>query len=383
MGTHNYQDDLLSSSHAWNHDLSISGGTEHTKYYASINYTNDKGSLKNTGFRRWNANFKLAQDITKNLTWNLDARYSEMRFQGNQFKYATSSYAYRPNDTPLGTDDPSLLAMGDVNVDPYMNPVSIYDSYTKTNTHHRLRATNSLTWTPIKGLTGKTELTLARNWRDQQTWDDGYENKYNHAQQVKSDGYNVRWSSTINYAVQGLGEDHKLDFLVGNEVLSSKSTTTTFDGYGYPLGWDMKTAFGHLGGSHQDPNAANKPDTYKSEISIPSHTTSWFGRANYSYLGRYLFTATFRADGSSKFAPNHHWGYFPAAAAAWRISDEPWMKGTQDWLSNLKLRLSVGASGNDDIHASLFETIWEEEIIEVNGQQVTTYKPGDIMANPD
>ena len=383
MGTHNYQDDLLSSSHAWNHDLSISGGTEHTKYYASINYTNDKGSLKNTGFRRWNANFKLAQDITKNLKWNLDARYSEMRFQGNQFKYATSSYAYRPIDTPLGTDDPSLLAMGDVNVDPYMNPVSIYDSYTKTNTHHRLRATNSLTWTPIKGLTGKTELTLARNWRDQQTWDDGYENKYNHAQQVKSDGYNVRWSSTINYAVQGLGEDHKLDFLVGNEVLSSKSTTTTFDGYGYPLGWDMKTAFGHLGGSHQDPNAANKPDTYKSEISIPSHTTSWFGRANYSYLGRYLFTATFRADGSSKFAPNHHWGYFPAAAAAWRISDEPWMKGTQDWLSNLKLRLSVGASGNDDIDASLFETIWEEEIIEVNGQQVTTYKPGDIMANPD
>ena len=59
------------------------------------------------------------------------------------------------------------------------------------------------------------------------------------------------------------------------------------------------------------------------------------------------------------------------------------MKGTQDWLSNLKLRLSVGASGNDDIDASLFETIWEEEIIEVNGQQVTTYKPGDIMANPD
>lgn len=100
MGTHNYQDDLLSSSHAWNHDLSVSGGTEHTKYYASVNYTNDKGSLKDTGFRRWNVNFKLAQDITKNLKWNIDARYSEMRFQGSQFQYATSSYAYRPIDTP-------------------------------------------------------------------------------------------------------------------------------------------------------------------------------------------------------------------------------------------------------------------------------------------
>ena len=141
--------------------------------------------------------------------------------------------------------------MGDANVDPKYNPVSIYDSYTQYNTHYRLRATNSLTWTPIKGLTGKTELTLARNWREQQTWDDGYENGYNHATQTKSNGYNVRWTTTANYAVQGLGEDHSLDFLLGNEVLASKSNTTTFNGYGYPLGWDMDTAFGQLNSSHK------------------------------------------------------------------------------------------------------------------------------------
>ena len=381
MGTHNYQDDLLSSSHAWNHDLSISGGTEHTKYYASVNYTNDKGSLKDTGFRRWNVNLKLTQDITKNLKWNIDARYSEMRFQGSQFQYATSSYAYRPIDTPLGVDDPSLLGMGDANVDPKYNPVSIYDSYTQYNTHNRLRATNSLTWTPIKGLTGKTELTLARNWREQQTWDDGYEKGYNHATLVKSNGYNVRWTTTANYAVQGLGEDHSLDFLLGNEVLASKSNSTTFNGYGYPLGWDMDTAFGQLNMSHME--STSLKDTNKSEIGTPNHTLSWFGRVNYSYLSRYLFTATFRADGSSKFAPNNHWGYFPAAAAAWRISDEPWMKGTQDWLSNLKLRLSFGTSGNDNINASLWKATWVSETTEVDGQLVNTFRPGTMMANPD
>ena len=381
MGTHNYQDDLLSSSHAWNHDLSVSGGTEHTKYYASVNYTNDKGSLKDTGFRRWNVNFKLAQDITKNLKWNIDARYSEMRFQGCQFQYATSSYAYRPIDTPLGVDDPSLLGMGDANVDPKYNPVSIYDSYTQYNTHYRLRATNSLTWTPIKGLTGKTELTLARNWREQQTWDDGYENGYNHATQTKSNGYNVRWTTTANYAVQGLGEDHSLDFLLGNEVLASKSNTTTFNGYGYPLGWDMDTAFGQLNMSHME--STSLKDTNMSKIGTPNHTLSWFGRVNYSYLSRYLFTATFRADGSSKFAPNHHWGYFPAAAAAWRISDEPWMNGTQDWLSNLKLRLSFSTSGNDNIDASLWKGTWESETTEVDGHLVNTFRPGTMMPNPD
>lgn len=67
-------------------------------------------------------------------------------------------------------------------------------------------------------------------------------------------------------------------------------------------------------------------DYFKGEIGTPNHTLSWFGRANYSYKGKYLLTATFRADGSSKFAPSHQWGYFPAAAAAWRISDEAFME---------------------------------------------------------
>lgn len=382
MGTHNYQDDLLSSSHAWNHDVSVSGGTEHTKYYASINYTNDTGSLKNTGFRRWNANFKFSQDITKNLKWDLDARYSEMRFKGYKFEYATSSYTYRPIDTPLGIDDKSLLGMGDVNVDPYFNPVSIYDNYTQINNHYRLRATNALTWRAFKGFTAKTELTLARNWQDQQMWDAGYETGYNHAKQYKANGYNARWTTTLHYDVQGLGEGHKLDFLVGNEVLGSKSSYTQFDGYGYPLGWDMYWAFGHLDSSHME-DGVSKLDTYKNNVGTPTNTLSWFGRANYSYLGRYLFTATFRADGSSKFAPNRQWAYYPAFAAAWRVSDEPWMKGTEDWLSNLKLRLSFGTSGNDQINPSLWKPTWTTSTIDKDGQKITIFVPGDIMSNPD
>ena len=77
----------------------------------------------------------------------------------------------------------------------------------------------------------------------------------------------------------------------------------------------MDTAFGQLNMSHME--STSLKDTNKSEIGTPNHTLSWFGRVNYSYLSRYLVTATFRADGSSKFAPNNHRGYFPAAAAAW------------------------------------------------------------------
>ena len=124
-------------------------------------------------------------------------------------------------------------------------------------------------------------------------------------------------------------------------------------------------------------------DYFKGEIGTPNHTLSWFGRANYSYKGKYLLTATFRADGSSKFAPSHQWGYFPAAAAAWRISDEAFMENTRDWLDNLKLRVSYGTSGSDNIDASLWRETWKTEQITVDGEKVTTYVPGDMKGNPD
>lgn len=138
----------------------------------------------------------------------------------------------------------------------------------------------------------------------------------------KSDGYGVRWATTLNYEVQGLGDNHNLSFLVGNEVLASKSDYTEIYGVGYPEGFTMDDAFGMI--NMTTPSLGQ--DYFKGEIGTPNHTLSWFGRANYSYKGKYLLTATFRADGSSKFAPSHQWGYFPAAAAAWRISDEAFME---------------------------------------------------------
>lgn len=141
----------------------------------------------------------------------------------------------------------------------------------------------------------------------------------------------------------------------------------------------MSDAFGLI--NMTDPSK-NK-DEYSHTIGTPTHTISWFARANYSLLGRYLLTATFRADGSSKFGPNNHWGYFPAAAFAWRLSDEPFMQKTSDWLDNLKLRISYGTSGADNIDPSLWRETWTTEQIVIDGQTVTGYVPGDVLSNPD
>lgn len=379
--SHNYMDDVLRLGGMWNNDLTISGGTERTKYMATASYMNNKGNLVNSGFRRWNINLKLQQELTRNLTLDLNARYTEMQFKGHRYNYATEAYRYRPIDNPLGSGDPTDFGMGSASAEDNYNPVSIVNDADNLRDVYRLNLTSGLTWNVIKGLTAKTELTVARRWSKSQNWDGGHfgDSGYSSAALSTGDGYNVRWTSTLTYDVQGLGENHNLNVMAGNEVLGSKTTSTSITGYGYPTEWNMEQAFGNI---HVTDKSLAR-DKFSTNFGEPSHTQSWFGRINYSYLGRYLITATMRADGSSRFAKGNQWGYFPAGAVAWRLSDESFMESTRSWLDNLKLRLSIGTSGNDGIDGSSFFTAWQSSTETVNGQQVTIYKPGSLLGNPD
>ena len=280
MTTHNYINDLMQTASSWNHDVSLSGGTDKTKFYSSVNYMDDEGIRVKSGFQRWNANFKLTQKINKKLTADFDLRYSEIEVNGSGFGNATSAYTYRPVDNPLG--DASFTAgfgQGDTNMEETSNPLYYLDTVDYIKNMYRIRAKGALTWNIIKGLTAKTELSLNRNWNQEKTWDAGQTEKDNSSAKLKkSDGYGVRWATTLNYEVQGLGDDHNLSFLVGNEVLASKSDYTEIYGVGYPEGFTMDDAFGMI--NMTTPSLGQ--DYFKGEIGTPNHTLSWFGRANYS-----------------------------------------------------------------------------------------------------
>src|SRR5690606_23847345 len=97
-----------------------------------------------------------------------------------------------------------------------------------------------------------------------------------------------------------------------------------------------------------------------SGVTTPSRILSYFARSNYSLLDRYMLTVTMRADGSSNFSPEHRWGYFPAAAAAWRLSNEPFLK-SQSWIDDLKLRASYGEVGNDAVDPNQWSQLWVAE----------------------
>ena len=379
VAAHNYMNDVLRTAGSWNHDISVSGGSEKTQLYAAVNYVDDEGARINSGFRRWSANFKMTQQLAKSLTFDADLRYADTKLEGTKFDVASSARTFRPIDEPFGEDNAGLLSQGADAVDDAKNPVDVINNYAQITTAQRIRARGGLTWQPVKGLTAKTELSLSRNWSETQYWDAGSPASgaaYNEARLTKKDGYDVRWATTVNYEVQGLGDNHSLSILAGNEVLASKSNSSEFRGYGYPSEFTMSDAFGMM---NMYDNSVKK-STFKNTIGLPSHTLSWFGRVNYSYKGKYLFTATFRADGSSKFAPNNQWGYFPAAALAWRISDENFMAGARDWLDNLKLRVSYGTSGADNIDSSLWKETWTTD---TNAAGDAIYQPGSMQANPD
>ena len=111
-------------------------------------------------------------------------------------------------------------------------------------------------------------------------------------------------------------------------------------------------------------------------------------RANYSLMDKYLFTFTMRADGSSKFASGNQWGYFPSGAFAWRVYDETFMEGAKDYLSNLKLRLSIGTSGNNRIPSGSMYTTYSvagtsDKGIYFDEKTAVVLKHGNILSNPD
>ena len=387
VDVHDWTDDMLRNAIAHTHNLSISGGSEKTKFVLNVNYLNDEGIKINSGYNRFNTSLKLNQELLKNLKLDVDIRYSEDQTTGKESStngkgsLLSGAYRWRPIDNPLG--DPNAFGgfgLGADNVDAsYGSPVDWTNDVQNIARKQRIRSQAALSWDIIEGLTLRAEVGAGRNWGETKYYENGLTQGHKVAKLTRSEGYNLRNVNTLNYQVQGLSDKHSLSFLLGQETIVSKSNSTEIEGHGYPSGFDFDQTFGMI--DQTDKTLAK--DKFSNSIGTPDKTVSFFARANYSLLDRYLFTVTFRADGSSKFAPNHRWGYFPAGAFAWRLSDESFMEGTRSWLDNLKLRLSYGMAGADNIDASLWRETWESTTVTFNGQTYSGYKPSGMLSNPD
>jgi TonB-linked SusC/RagA family outer membrane protein len=400
----NYSKEAYGNSVSHNHNLSISNGNAATKYILSMSYADNQGMKINSFFKRANAAFKLDQKLTKKLTLALDTRVTQIERMGNEGttngrgSILSSSYQFRPIATAdvLGQLDDRIntqLGLYDRVLQDNYNPVELMKDFFPLDKLRSIRSNVSATWNILKGLTARSEFGYNSFWNRGKDWSGATYNNYldaagnktyaGNASISSSEGWSLRWVNTLNYIVPGLGKNHNLNFVVGQEINNSNSESIDMFGNKYPVSFSKERAFAMMDQYLSGTTTLNFG--YSSNAGTPNRLNSYFGRLNYSLFDKYLLTATLRADGSSRFAPSNRWAYFPAAAIAWRISDEAFLKDVQV-LDNLKLRLSYGAVGNDGISANVWKTQWSSSGLtgySINEVRQGAYNPASTIANPN
>ena len=362
LPSHDWQDEVMGETPVnYSANVTIGGGSEKVKFNLSLTNSEDKGIILGSGVRRTNLNMKTNVQISDKLSLQYNPKFTFRRDEGAGGSHIGTGgiidvLKYRPTNglREYGYIDPAYADPNEEELFTYTNPKSdiainqlIKHSYTYTNGL-------ALDWKPIKGLTLRTEATLGLGWTDNNRFYGALtsvgksNNNLPVAQITDTRRLSYVWTNTAvyNFSVK---DTHNWSFLLGQEIQDSQTTTTYIQSLYFPRNFTAREAWNNMsfGTAYGD----------KTELSTANRTASFFGQVNYNYKHRYLLSATFRADGSTKFAPGYQWGYFPSISGAWVISEEPFMKKI-DWISQLKLRAAIGLVGNNNIANDMWRILY-------------------------
>lgn len=384
----------------FNHNLSVSGSSDKVKWTASYARIDDKAIMLGSDYTRDNLNFKTQYKPIKQLTFDINTRYSRTVVMGagsNSINDSGSTSGtsarlkhavqYTPIPVTGATSDSDLAEDYGDNAPPLQ---SVAD-----NDRKRIRENwtinGAVTWHIINNLNLKVEGGLdSYSQEDNRFY--GLTTYYvGNTATIKNQPANLysnnsrkkyRNTNTLNYNFSDVFTDdrHKLDILIGQEYILTKANTLSTTVEGYPTFFDSDMAWNFMASG-----TAIASNNYYSANDI---LLSGFGRVNYDFDSRYSISATMRADGSSKFAKGNQWGFFPSAAASWTISNESWMENASSWLDNLKLRYSYGTAGNNNIPTGVSSMTFSANAttwLSNTDTYWTTTKVGGktIMPNPD
>lgn len=339
-GNTDWQKELEQTAITHSHVFTFNSGTESSGYRASVNYLNNQGVIKNTKLERLGASLSAYQfglnDKLK-LEAGINANFDKWNpFDGRIFERMLNLGPTIPVYNP----DSSFTRIGGTKYD---NPVEIHTNRFADNTRHRLLGYGKAELEIIEGLKAVANLSYEYNSMQARLYKPSYAVMEGQAdkgfgQRTLGDYTTMQIETYLTYDKQ-LNDNHKINLLGGYSYLDN-----TYEGFGaMRRGFDTDLFLYNNLGAGQDYRAGDVY-SYKGQAKL----ISFFARANYNFKGRYMATATLRRDGSSRFGANNKWGWFPSASLAWRISDEPFMQATSNWLDNLKLRAGYGVTGNQD-----------------------------------
>jgi len=379
--THSYDPvaDLLGKPAIENHNLSLSGGSDKTKYYISGSYLNQDGYTKNYNFKKYSILAKLNGDISKNISFNLilNMAWNKTEQPYNPFDAATQDVIYgwtiaTPRFTP-----------NYINGKPVGNNLYSSNMAVLAEGKGGIRTSTSNMFKPVMQLKYKVPFVQGLALRGVFAYDNTYD--YSKIFAILPYNYQFRMSGThshimsdeinISAGENGLlpdpnfkngigGVDNRLSIntsrynmydiqgIVDYDRTFGKHTVSGLAGYqqwatsgDYLNAWAkifVNTNYQEIDGA--DPDVKNRqPQGSKQNLSGQS---SYFARVDYDYAQKYFIGFTFRADGTYIFPPENRWGFFPAASAAWNISEENFFKLLKQTIDLFKLRVSYGLTGS-------------------------------------
>lgn len=408
LPTDDIQKQAYKRSTSWYHALTIAGGTEKTKVLFSATYTDDEGMKLQSYQKRATAQLKIDQKVYDNVTVNLNVRYANTPTLDDEGTTSgggsilSSAYQFRPIATNHILGNLGALTASN-NISQYgknvlwdnYSPVSRISDYDPLSLSQNFVGLASLNWEIIKGLTYHTDFSGNGAWTQRKYWSGATYNGYiddvsgtklyaGNADYRKNDSWGMRWANTLGYEFN-INKDNKLSLLAGTEVFNSGGTGISIQANYFPSNFTEETAFAQINQYDRTKNSFS----FSSSVSTPDRLDSYFGRLMYNYRDKYLLTATFRADASSRFISTNRWGYFPGAAFAWRVSEEPFLKNV-NWVDNLKLRVSLGTVGNNNIPSGSAVQSWgsvtdPRSQYDINHTTLAAYQLStpSILANPN
>lgn len=326
------------------HTVQVSGGSANTTYMASLGYVYQGGLLDQINYNRYNGRMNLDSKIKPWVAFGMQASYYRgIQKDGYTGFNSIMQHCNRLNATMQGFDkEGNYLAPNG-----FQNPIAESDYRTghQRTTDDQLSTNLYLNITPIEGLVIRPLFSWRHDYRETYNYkkilyyDGTYNNGDNGTRAGSHNYYNWDWYTyqvTVNYN-KTIGV-HSFGILGGYE--------------GQKYTYHYTTASRSGGGDNDLTGVLNTLDTgawKNDDNAVGLNRRSWFGRLTYDFAGRYLLEANLRADASSRFPKENRWGYFPAVSAGWRFSSEAFMEGASSWLSNGKIRLGWGRTGNEEI----------------------------------
>lgn len=347
-----WQRALFNTGKTNNIDVAIRGGNAKSKYSVSANYFDDKGIIVNSFFKRVSGSFNSEHKLGSRIRVGENFLYAytngnALDTRSTQTGLVWSALRFNPA-IPVRDDDGSWGSskadneLGDIN-----NPVFTAATTDKNKEGRRVLASAFAEVDIIKG------LTLKVNYGFDQTVSDEYnfeiatpdQTRVNQlATLTQTSAKSTSWLQEIFLTYNTLiKKDHRLGLTAGYSAQTYAGSSYFAQRRGYPDPADDHRILDNGSSANQFSGGSGNSRPY-------AGLQSYFARANYAYQGKYLLTATIRADGSSKFPPGKQWGYFPAFSAGWRLSDENFFKDNISFINSLKLTGGWGQLGNQQVN---------------------------------